>query len=195
MAGRLRRHPLSTIQRRSFALNRTLALLLGTIALAGCAQPALYQPRVGHASTGYTDRQLTQTRFRVTYAGNTTTSRSTVENYLLLRAAEVTKAAGFSDFVFDTRNTQAQTSYQTIPDAPFRDPYFGYGRRGYFGGFRGGYWGGLAYEPAMDIVSRTKFEAYAEIILLTPAQAARTPRSVNADDVVAHVGPEAGPPA
>jgi hypothetical protein len=180
--------------RKFSRLRAPIILALGAFALAGCAQPALYQPRVSGASTGYTDQQLTQNRFRITYAGNTSTPRPTVENYLLLRAAEVTRAAGFSDFVFDTRNTQAQTSFQTIPNGTFQDPYFGYGRRGRFGGFRGGYWGGLAYEPSVDIVSRTKYEAYAEIVLLTPAQAARTARAVNAQDVMAHVGPEAAAP-
>lgn len=166
-------------------------LAIGLAGLAGCTQPAMYRPRVSGMSTGYTDRQLTENRFRVTYTGNTTTPRSTVENFLLLRAAEVTRAAGFSDFAFDTRNTQAQTSFQTIPNGPFSDPYFGYGHRGYFGGFRGGYWGGLAYEPSVDIISRTKYEAYAEIILLTPSQAATTPRAINAQDVMMHVGPDA----
>ena len=59
-------------------------------------------------ATGYTDRALTQNRYRVTFTGNTVTPRETVESYLLLRAAEVTRAAGYSHFMFDTRNTQRQ---------------------------------------------------------------------------------------
>ena len=33
----------------------------------------------------------------------------------MLRAAEVTQAAGYTSFMFDTRNTKANTSYQTVP--------------------------------------------------------------------------------
>ena len=59
-----------------------------------------------------------------------------------------------------------------------------------------GYWGGwgFPYEPNVDVVVRTNFEAYAEIILLTPDQAAKEPRALNAADVIARIGPEAAPP-
>ena len=71
---------------------------------------------------------------------------------------------------------------------PVRISAAGWGRRGGFG-----YWGGwgFAYDPAVDIVVRTNYEAYAEIVLLTPEQAAKEPRAVNAADVISHIGPEA----
>ena len=46
----------------------------------------------------------------------------------------------------------------------------------------------------VDVVVRTNYEAYAEIVLLTPAQAAREPRSINAADVITHLDPDAAPP-
>jgi hypothetical protein len=112
-----------------------------------------------------------------------------VESYLLLRAAEVTRAAGFTHFMFDTRNTQANTTVQAIPYLPPPDPFWG--RRGGWG-----YWGGygFAYDPAVDIVTRTNYQAYAEIVLLTPEQAAHEPRAINAAEVISHIGPEAAPP-
>jgi len=62
------------------------------------------------------------------------------------------------------------------------------------GGFRRGWGGwGFAYDPAMDVVVRTNYEAYAEIILLTPDQAAKESRAINADDVINHLGPDAAP--
>ena len=67
---------------------------------------------------------LTQNRYRVTFTGNSVTPRETVESYLLLRAAEVTRAAGYSNFMFDTRNTKANHTYDTVPYGP-PDPYFG----------------------------------------------------------------------
>ena len=172
---------------------RALPLTLAAGLLAGCMAPSPYAPRLEGQRTGYTDRALTQTRYRVTFTGNTVTPRETVESFLLLRAAEVTRAAGYTNFVFDTRNTRTNTSVQTIPYGPPLDPWNGYGRRG-LGGFGG--WGGwgFAYEPAVDVVVRTNFEAYAEIVLLTPEQAAKEPRSLNAGEVITRIGPDAAPP-
>ena len=45
----------------------------------------------------------------------------------------------------------------------------------------------------VDVVVRTNYDAYAEIVLLTPEQAAKEPRSLNAADVIARIGPEAAP--
>jgi len=171
-------------------LGRVASLALAAGLLAGCMTPTPYQPRLQGQETGYTDRALAQNRFRVTFTGNTATPRETVESYLLLRAAEVTRAAGYQSFMFDTRNTNANRSIQTVPYGP--DPYwgsgFGWGRRGGFG-----YWGGwgFPYEPNMDVIVRTNYDAYAEIVLLTPDQAAKEPRAMNANDVISHIGPEA----
>ena len=179
---------------------RALPLTLAAGLLAGCMAPSPYAPRLEGQRTGYTDRALTQTRYRVTFTGNSVTPRETVESYLLLRAAEVTRAAGYGSFVFDTRNTRANTQVTAIPEAG--GPYWGgggfggWGRRGGFG-YWGGYGGfggyGFGYDPTVDIVVRTNYQAYAEIVLLTPEQAAKDPRALNAADVIAHIGPEAAP--
>jgi hypothetical protein len=42
-------------------------------------------------------------------------------------------------------------------------------------------------------VVHTNYDAYAEIVLLTPEQAAREPRAINAADVISRLGPEAAP--
>jgi hypothetical protein len=170
---------------------RVLSFSLAACLLSGCMTATPYAPRTEGQRTGYTDRALTQSRYRVTFTGNSATPRETVESYLLLRSAEVTRAAGYTNFVFDTRNTKANHSYQTVPYGP-PDPFWGggWGRRGGFG-----YWGGygFAYDPMVDVVEHTNYEAYAEIVLLTPEQAAKEPRAMNATDVIAHIGPEAAP--
>jgi hypothetical protein len=166
-------------------LARLLPLTLMSLLLAGCMTPSPYAPRLEGQQTGYTDRAITQNRYRVTFTGNTATPRETVESFLLLRAAEVTRAAGYANFVFDTRNTKANHSYQTVPYGP-PDPFFGRPR-----GF--GYWGGwgFAYDPMVDVVVRTNYDAYAEIVLLTPDQAAKEPRALNANEVISRIGPDA----
>jgi len=172
---------------RSFARS---ALFVGLLALAGCATPAPYAPRAPGQATGYTDRQLSDNRWRVTFTGNSVTPRETVENDLLLRAAEVTLAAGKTHFLFDTRDTKAQTRYDAIPTGPGYGPAFGYWR------FRPR-WGYDPFGPDVDIVSTTKYESYAEIVVLNDAEAAHEPRSVDARAVIAHltVPPAPPPPA
>src|SRR5579884_4157422 len=83
-------------------LMRLLPLGLLGATLMGCMQPTPYQPRLEGQNTGYTDRELTHNRYRITFTGNSVTPRETVESYLLLRAAEVTRAAGYTSFMFDT---------------------------------------------------------------------------------------------
>ncbi len=97
---------------------RALPFALVAVLLAGCMTPSPYAPRTERDRTGYTDRELAQNRYRVTFTGNSATPRETVESYLLLRAAEVTRAAGYQSFVFDTRNTKANRSYTTVPEGP-----------------------------------------------------------------------------
>jgi len=166
-----------------------LAVPLLLLALAGCAHPTLYVPATDEHSTGYSDQRLAQNRYRVTFAGNSSTRRDMVENFLLLRSAEVTRDAGFDWFAFDTRNTEAKTTYHT--------DFAGY--PGWGPGF-GGYWHSWRYDPwdpFWDSTTRpsTRYEAYAEIILLTPEQAKQDPHALQASDVIAHLGPQAAPPA
>ena len=160
-----------------------LGALVVCLGLAACATATPYQPSEGK-SFGYADERLSQNRFRVTFTGNSVTPRETVEDYLLLHAAQVTLAAGAQWFVFDTRDTQAHTSYFT----PFNDVP-GWGRPwGY-----GWYWHNWGFDDGQTIPI-TRYEAYAEIVLLTPDEAKKEPRALEANDVVAHLGPKATPP-
>lgn len=174
-------------------LTRGLVLTLA-LGLAGCMTATPYAPRLEGQATGYTDRALAQNRYRVTFTGNTATPRETVETYLLLRAAEVARAANSTHFMFDTRNTRANTSVQTVPYGPAAYDPFWRPRYGVWGGWGG--WGGwgFPYEPMQDVVVRTNYEAYAEIVLLTADQAAKEPRALAAADVIARLGPDAVPP-
>jgi hypothetical protein len=159
-------------------------LVLSLLVLAGCATPAAYAPRGPGQATGYTDRQLADNRWRVTFTGNSVTPRETVENDLLLRSAEVTLAAGGTHFVFDTRDTRADTRYDAIPSGPGFYGYWRFHPR----------WGYDPFGPPVDIVSTTKYESYAEIVVLNDAQAAREPRAVDARAVIAHLTPPPPPP-
>jgi hypothetical protein len=166
------------------------ALILSLLVLAGCATPAPYAPRGPGQATGYTDRQISDNRWRVTFAGNSVTPRETVENDLLLRAAEVTLATGHSHFLFDTRDTSARTRYDAIPTGPGGAGFGGYGYWRFHPRWGYGAFGG----PDVDIVSSTKYESYAEIVVLNEDQVAREPRAVDARAVIAHLTPPPAPP-
>lgn len=149
------------------------ATLFALSTLAACETPAPYAPRQGN-STGYSDERLAANRWRVTFSGNAVTKRETVENYLLLRAAQVTQQSGFRWFVFDTRDTQAHTAYHTEFDEwPGFHRHFGW------------YWHDWDYDA--DTYATTHYEAYAEIVLLSPEQARSEPRAVDANDVIARL--------
>ncbi len=171
----------------------TLALGLAAI-LAGCATQAAYEPRRPGQVTGYTDRELSPGRWRVTFTGNAVTPRETVEDYLLLRAAEVTLANGGTHFIFDSRDTAAQTRVYADPLGPG-----GYGYGGFGGGFWGGYWGFRPrwgydpFGPPLMISTTTRYQAFAEIVVLPPGGEKSENRAVDARAVLANLRPP--PPA
>jgi hypothetical protein len=159
---------------------------LAWLAVSACApEQPYFGPRDADHSTGYTDEKLDQNRFRVTYSGSSATARETVENFLLLRAAQVTAQAGSGYFMFDMRDTKTHTTY--FSDFP-----------GWGGGPRfGGYWHSWAYDGFDNEVETrpvTRFQAYAEIVLLTEAQASKEPRAINAQSIIQRLGPAAQPP-
>ena len=167
--------------------SKLLAVSAAALLLAACQTPATYGPRTPNSNTGYTDEQLAGNRWRVTFTGNSATKRETVESYLLLRAAEVTLKSGYRWFLFDTRDTEAQTTYQSdFVGWP------GWHHRGwYWHSWPYGGWGAQG-----DVTTRpiTSYEAYAEIVLLTDEQAKAEPRAIPAQDVLDHIGPMARTP-
>lgn len=176
-----------------------------TLALSACVTETAYRPATGSgfARTGYSDRQVEPNRYLVTFAGNTYTSRDTVERYLLFRAAELTLSRGYDNFILVDKNTDLRSrTYST--------PGLGYGGLGY-GGFGGGFggwgpswryrgagfgwrsWNGFGGDPfwdrSVDIRTVDKFEATAEIVLGKGPKPANNVRAFDARAVVDSIGP------
>jgi hypothetical protein len=170
----------------SVKTNAYLAVgLCAGLLLSGCATgPAPYQAKTDDTTNGYTDQQLAQNRYRVTYAGTSNTPRATVENYLLFRAAQVTQAAGFAAFAFDDRDTKAHTTYFTDDFGWFGAPHRRFGW----------YWSGWPDDDQTISRPVTRYEAYAEVVMLTADQAKADPRALNAQDVLNRLGPMVLPP-
>ncbi len=158
---------------------------LAWLAVSACApEQPYFGPRDADHPTGYTDEKLDQNRYRVTYSGSSATNRESVENFLLLRAAQVTQQAGSNAFMFDMRDTKTHTTYFSDIPGWAGPPYYGW------------YWHSWAYGGLGDEVETrpiTRYQAYAEIVLLTDAQAAKEPRAINAQSIIQRLGPTAVP--
>jgi hypothetical protein len=90
------------------SLGLTVALALGLLLGACAASPTPYQAVQG--GFGYSEQQIEENRYRVSFAGNSATSRQTVEDYLLYRAAELTVQTGHDWFTVVHRNTMQEYS-------------------------------------------------------------------------------------
>jgi hypothetical protein len=188
--------------RRSVAVLAAMALTLG---LSACVTATPYQPAVRGAATlgGFSDQRIDETHYRVTFSGNSLTSRETVERYLLYRAAELTTQSGFDTFEVVDRQTarDRQTYLQSDPffgrGAAFGRP-FGYGYWApswrYFGpGFGWRAWDPFMGDPffadRMDVRTVERFEATSEIVLRKGPAPADNPRAFDARQVMANLGP------
>lgn len=178
-----------------------LTAAVAALMLSGCETATPYQPLSAHAqaSGGYSDQQVEANRWRVTFAGNSLTSRETVERYLLFRAAQLTVNQGYDWFTTVQRHTNTQTDY--IGDeggwGGYWGPDWGLYRRGY--GWGWGYWGGpgpgwAGFGPGwgggpVDIEQVTQYQASAEIVMGHGQKPADDPRAFDARAVIAHLQP------
>ena len=164
--------------------------------LGGCATPTPYQPlgASGRTGGGYSDQRIEENRFRVTFAGNTMTSRETVETFLLYRAAELTAARGYDWFVMADRDTERRT--RTTVSQPFYSGPYGYWGpswrywgRGY--GWRGWdpYWGDPFWDRQVDVRTVDRYEATAEIVMGRGPKPRNDPRAFSAREVMDNLGP------
>ncbi|MHB8528318.1 MAG: CC0125/CC1285 family lipoprotein [Caulobacteraceae bacterium] len=163
--------------------------------LAACETATPYQPLVrGNAAAGgFTDQRIEPDRFRVTFQGNTLTSRKRVETYLLYRAAELTVAQGYDWFETVQRHTDRDQQTYADPGPYFYwQPYWrfygGFGHRGF--GWRGWdpFWGD-PFWPDEEAYTVERFEASSEIVMHHGPKPAGDPHAFDARAVMANLGP------
>ncbi|MCC7266355.1 MAG: hypothetical protein IT546_03330 [Caulobacteraceae bacterium] len=180
----------------------TIAALAVAAGLSACATATPYQPNIRgqQVSGGFSETQLEPDRFRVNFAGNSLTSRETVEGYLLFRAAELTVAEGYDYFVIVDRDTDRKTRTYVEPD-PFYRPYWGpglgywrphwryYGVR--YGGWRSWdpWYGDPFWGDRVDVRTVDKYEASAEIQMHRGAKPEGDPRAFDARAVMDSLRP------
>jgi hypothetical protein len=192
------------MSKRSAAIAAALALAAG---LAACATPTPYQPNIPGqaASGGYSEVQIEPDRWRVSFRGNSLTSRETVEGYLLFRAAELTLQQGYDWFEIVDRHTERDARTYVEPDplySPWYGPSYMYWRPSwrYFGrpyGWRSWdpFWGDPFWGDRLDVRTVERFEATAEIVMHRGAKPPGDPRAFDARAVVENLRPRIQYPA
>ena len=79
-------------------MKRIVAIVFAANMLAACATPTFYGPATGPTTSGFWETRIENDRYRVSYRGGNGAPPAQVEDYALLRAAEVTTAAGYDWF-------------------------------------------------------------------------------------------------
>lgn len=97
-------------------------LVLSTVLLAACATETPYKPAESRGEYGYTETPLGDNRYRITFVGNSSTASETVQDYALLRAAELTLAKGYDWFETADRNEDKKVRNTTV-DSGFGPTY------------------------------------------------------------------------
>ncbi|SEM50665.1 hypothetical protein SAMN05192583_0445 [Sphingomonas gellani] len=198
----------------AFSFGRKVALgafASGALLVAGCATETAYRPATGQGfyRQGYSERQIEPSRFLVSFAGNSVTSRDTVERYLFFRSAELTLQQGYDYFVMVDRDTDRQSRTYTTPGlgggwgygglGGYWGPswrYYGRGFGGFgynrgFGGFGWSPWygGGFGGWNDFDVQTVDRFEATAEIVMRKGPIPQGNVRAFDARRVVETIGP------
>ncbi|MCG8441895.1 MAG: hypothetical protein MI723_08805 [Caulobacterales bacterium] len=141
---------------------RAFLPLLGALAMAACATQTPYAPAdESRSGYGYSETQLENDRYRVSFSGNSLTDLDTVENYLLFRAAELTLQTGGDWFEIIDRTTESKSRLVgTTTSHPFHYRFY-HPRRGfyYYDPF---FHGGFSSTTLREV---TRYEIFAEIVV------------------------------
>ena len=166
---------------------RSALSVVALLVLSACATATPYQPAVD--GRGFTEQQIENNRFRVTFTGNSLTPRTTVEDYMLYRAAEVTLATGRDYFVVSDRNTDARTAYQSdYPGGLGLGLGFGRGHR-----FHHAYgFGGIGFGTSTPV---TSYQTSIEVVMHDGSKPADDVQAYDARDVIQRLGPTIRRPA
>jgi len=165
---------------------RLLFLLIATLTLAACAgAPTPYQPR--RDGSGYSEQQLDDRTWRVTFAGNDWTPRETVENYLLYRCAEVMLFGGYGRFIVLEKVVEPDVQYYTYGYAP---PDIGPGiPPSRYSHYRYRHYYAYPYGPPYRVGSTVRYKASA---MIQPWEGDGTPEGalvIDARALVRQLGP------
>lgn len=163
---------------------------LAAALLTGCIEPTPYQPAAPGAARGegFSNAEIEPGRWRVTFSGNSATSREMVETALLYRAAEITLAQGGDWFRIVDDETEAETRQVAVVSGFGPYPYGYFGPRGY-GRYGVGGFGGIGAFNTIDAREIKSYQAIAEILVVRGEKPAGEPAAYDARGVITSIGP------
>ena len=175
-------------------IKKIAAALILPIVLAGCASIPPYHAAGDGSGYGFAEQKIEADRFRVTFKGNSSTSRQAVENFLLYRAAEITLESGGDYFIMVGNDTETHKSYSVTSTYPR------YGRRAYFIGPREHYynypyysygfeWGAPYGRDIQDVHEFTRYTAEAYITVHNGLKPVNNSDALDAREVLSNLGP------
>ncbi len=159
--------------------------------LAACATSTPYGPATQSGGYGFSEQRVEDNRYRIVFRGNSSTPRETVENFLLYRAAELTKNNGFDYFILMESDTEAKTSYSTSYPPAF------YGRYSFIVGSRRAYYHfpyyayGFGWGYPHDSYTReiTRYSAVAFVSMHRGKKPEGDPHAFDTGQVLNNLGP------
>jgi hypothetical protein len=137
--------------------------------LAACATPTPFEPANGQGY-GFADQKIENDRFRISFRGNSLTTREQVETALLLRAAEVTLENGYDHFFMVSDDTEKEVRTRVTDLGPRFGTfgYYGFGPFPYYAhGWSPGFFG-PGFGPGfndIDVRESQRYTAVAFIVL------------------------------
>ncbi|MEM1192055.1 MAG: hypothetical protein AAGH42_01525 [Pseudomonadota bacterium] len=167
-------------------------VLLGVFALAvlaACSTVTPYKAADG-GRYGFSEQQIEGNKFRIVFSGNSRTDLSTVENYVLLRAAEITLANGDDYFITLDASTDVDRSFQSNGTVLGGG---GFGRPGFFYGGFGGFGGGFG-NTATTTRERQAYTVGTIIETYKGTKPAGVGTAYDARSVVSNIGPAVARP-
>lgn len=158
-------------------LARAGLCMAAALILAGCATATPYQP-AGKSGYGYSQEQLENDRYRVTFTGNDHTPSETVQNYLLYRAARITLNTGNDYFIITHQGTEHLGGGSSTG--------FSVGTGGAVGG---GVGVGIGIGTLLGGTSG-RFRAYAVIVVGKGSKPAQQPHAYDAHQIMQRLQPK-----
>ena len=167
---------------RPSTIKTVLSAGAAALVLAACATATPYQPASGGVNSfGYGETKIETGKYRVTFRGNSSTDLATVENYILLRAAELSLADGFGHFMILDDSESGRRSFNSTTTG------FGGGFGSFGRGFGRGFGGvGTASTRTRE---RRNFDVAALVQAFEGEKDAENLDAFNAREVVENLGP------
>lgn len=159
--------------------------------LSACVTATPYGPASQGGGFGFAEQQIEQDRFRISFRGNSSTRRETVENSLLYRAAELTLQQGYDYFIVVENETEASRSFYNTAYPAFYGRYR-YGSPFFRSGFGFPYYAygfgwGVPYDAYTTEVRR--YSAVAFVVMQAGEKPEDNPQAFTARQVLDNLGP------